>query len=248
MKIEPIKKTNLPKYAAALAALCAVPMLTSCGKEPEIVGLEVVYTEPYDSALELAGEETVDPAYTEPDVELAGEAPIDEEPEPEPEQEPKTIDSFAEGCGKAFCAAFAAENLPVEAAPRQSDGIDCVRVSYGDASFDAALISRNSLNDCLTVCFYDGSAPLTYWDNEAGEVEGTYADMFAYYAERGAKEFAWGFADSAQRWDARDNWAPGHTAFVDIQRLGEVTAETAAQIIREARSTYISEGDAGNEA
>ena len=248
MKIEPIRKTNLPKYAAALAVLCTVPMLTACGKEPEIAGGEAFVADqaPEYSEPDIAGGEAFYPDPTE--IELVGEGPVDEESDPAEAPTEKTPENFAECCGEAFCAAFAAENLPVEAAPRQSDGIDCVRVSYGDASFDAALISRNSLNDCLTVCFYDGSARLTFRTDEAGEHEGTYEEMFAYYANRGAKEFAWGFADSAQRWDARDNWAPGHTAFVDIQRLGEVTAETAAQIIREARSTYISEGDAGNEA
>ncbi|MBR4199847.1 MAG: hypothetical protein IKQ91_01040 [Oscillospiraceae bacterium] len=243
MKIEPMKKSNLPKYAAALAALCAVPMLTSCGKEPDIAGLEVVYTEPYDSELELAGEETVDPGYSEPDVELAGEAPIDEEPESEPEQPPKTIDSFAEGCEAAFLEAFERQELDVKAAPLQKGGFDLVNAEYGDTRFDVAFLNKNSLEDNLAICFYDGSAPLTYWNNEAGEVEGTYADMFAYYAERGTKEFAWGYADTVKRWDTREDWQIGRAAFIDISRFDTLTADEAEQIIMDTRSTFAEEAE-----
>ena len=54
MKIEPRKTAKLPKYAAALAALCTVPLLTGCGiVQPD--GMTEVYTEPESSEVLIEG-------------------------------------------------------------------------------------------------------------------------------------------------------------------------------------------------
>ena len=66
MKQEPVKKMKLPKYAALLAVLSSVPMLTGCG-EPEIAGTapDPSVTAVQDPALQYEGGMEV---YTEPET------------------------------------------------------------------------------------------------------------------------------------------------------------------------------------
>lgn len=64
MKLEPIKKAKLPRYAAALGILASAALLTGCS--PVQTAGDVAA--PIDSAdiVELAGEEAIAPDWTEP--------------------------------------------------------------------------------------------------------------------------------------------------------------------------------------
>ena len=64
MKLEPVKQSKLPKYAALLAVLSSVPMLTGCG-EPEIAGGEAVYIETTISDQEPDAAEPADAGNTD---------------------------------------------------------------------------------------------------------------------------------------------------------------------------------------
>lgn len=64
MKIEPIKKTNRPKYAAALAALSMVPTLAGCGRKPvEITGLVAQPVESQEEPVALGGDVALSDAF-----------------------------------------------------------------------------------------------------------------------------------------------------------------------------------------
>ena len=62
MKLEPIKKTKLPKYASLLGILASAALLTGCG--PQLAGDVANPNVDSDDIVELDGEETV---CTEPD-------------------------------------------------------------------------------------------------------------------------------------------------------------------------------------
>lgn len=69
MKQEPVKKMKLPKYAALLAVLTAVPMLTGCNSEQDLAGTTSVETEPEAAAVVFAGESA------EPSIQSDGRIP-----------------------------------------------------------------------------------------------------------------------------------------------------------------------------
>ena len=65
MKLEPIKKSKLPKYAAALGVLASFTLLTGCGTQ--LAGDVAVPVDSQD-IVALGGEAWVDPDWTEPAV------------------------------------------------------------------------------------------------------------------------------------------------------------------------------------
>lgn len=65
MKLEPLKQTRLPKYAAALGVLASVTLLTGCGQQ--LAGDVAVPVDSQD-IVELGGDAYVDPDWTEPAV------------------------------------------------------------------------------------------------------------------------------------------------------------------------------------
>lgn len=73
MKLEPIRQAKLPKYAAALGILAGAALLTGCG--PRIDGDVANPQVDSQEILELAGEETIAPDWTEPSGTTTGTAP-----------------------------------------------------------------------------------------------------------------------------------------------------------------------------
>ena len=51
MQIKPEKENRTPKYAAVLAAAALLPVLTGCGKQPEIMGLMPVLVSENDTLI-----------------------------------------------------------------------------------------------------------------------------------------------------------------------------------------------------
>lgn len=227
-----MKKTNLPKYAAALASLCFVPMLAGCdsvqldGTAPdpntqvEIAGMESVYTEP---DVELAGDE---PVYTEP--ELEGECPVDYEPQPAVTAIPPeelTPERFAWLSEAAFNEACSTLGL--------DGGSSCtnIRLDYADQMFEpTACVSDHAQLYC--VCCYIGTEQTVY-DRNAEAVSGTFTEMFE--AQETAQKFDWGFIDKAlvskREMTIIDEYK--QVIFIDCADGMPLDTERAAQILRD---------------
>lgn len=229
MKFQPVTKTSLPKYAAAFACLSLAPMLTGCqidGSKTTMPGLLPVSVES-EPDVELGGDE---PVYTEPEIILAGEAPI--EPEPEPQEVPKTPETFAENCADAFREAFDRLGMRMRMFPNADTQSGIMEAEFDVCNLPVAFLYKNTQDDALAVCFYDGDAPLTYWNGQ-NEVDGTYAEMAAYLSGGRGNGFSWGIAEGTALYVSRICYNPCIAAFVDITRFDTLTADDAEQIIRD---------------
>lgn len=165
MKIEPRKRSDLPKYAAALAALSMVPALTGCGiVQPD--GMTEVYTEPEPSELQYDGEVWVD-------------SPEERAP----------AERFAEEAFDALQKGFAAAHLGNTYQPQNSHG-EADSVLYHNRW---TALGFSDPDNRVFVCFYDGSAPASLDDCE-DSAPGC-ETLSAWYAHFAQKTFDWGCAD-----------------------------------------------------
>ncbi|MCQ2408704.1 MAG: hypothetical protein MJ065_09310 [Oscillospiraceae bacterium] len=143
MKIEPIKKAPVSKYAAALAAAAAAVMLTGCDTAGEVA-----------TAGEIAVEESVE--IVNPDSISA--APDESEPEevmldgdvvfvPDFSESAEVVAARSDDQTGIYSDAFAAAGVQLERDPES--------FSYCDYSFSETLLSQEKN---LRVIFYSGIA------------------------------------------------------------------------------------------
>ena len=217
MKIEPKKAAKLPKYAAALAVLCAVPMLAGCGGEPELAGA-AEESDPHDYS------------STDGSLDYDGEVWVDSP------EERTAAEQFAENAQTVLQKAFADAGLDDSYVPENFHGeADSVLYHCGWT----ALGFEDSKNRVM-VCFFDGAAPASF--DACEESVPDCENLSAWYAHFAKQTFDWGCADLYTPQNYGDT-VDYRIAFVDIAKMNALTAEDAAKILDDLLTAFPETGE-----
>ena len=167
MKLEPLKKTHLPRYAAVLAVAASAFLMTGCREsEPALMGKVAVVSEPDSSVLQIDGETWVAPS------------PEDGTPE-----------AAAQKSQDVLRQAFADAGLNIDYVPENFHGepdmilYHCKWTALGFWDYENRVI----------LCFFDGSLPLENDGSDDAPDCKNLAEWYAYFAQQTAE---WGCLDT----------------------------------------------------
>ncbi|MBR3630545.1 MAG: hypothetical protein IKN55_08770 [Oscillospiraceae bacterium] len=237
MEIRPVKEHKLPRYAACLAAVASVSMLTGCGFQNKgEVATTGVAPEPVTEELELAGSEAVIEDDTVNVTECSENAPncqigtTETLPDQSEFQLAGEVDAPSDAEVDGFVAVSPefddANYIAADVSELLADSIrkgfaeHGITVEPDDTWFDMQSKYKSTDGSNLRVCFFDGSVVdeidgMTGWEHVEEMMDST------------GKTYDWGFTKEIYK--ATDG-VTYRIVYIDLARCGDADESAFAAI------------------